>query len=1305
MNVVSGLMKIHDIYSEISTFISENSDLINLLTTESPSPTALLKYIINMSDATETALLNIIEDINDFSNLIGSVKDGYLYDDIKYEINKFDWDGDGEIENTTALKFDILTQDGANITIPFYELFTLPDPPVSIKISQNGGDAIFDYEMFFGNIDENYNPIFNDNDYLLIDEGTAAGMSVFSKILGIIGKALFIYDLNNPSINIKNAINNDENLEEYISNLILDLMKNPPPFDSQKITGEELKNHIFGDMLTFKDNIKSIDLINQIKNDLLSFHDLVRMIFEDKIMDYIAQKHDVTSGNTPPVPKYDFDMSMDLLGETEKMSNFINNPSEGIEIPIGYNESFTLHPGVFFNNPDDFSDLNVFLPDISIVSTYDSTNLLIELPDPTFKGLVDGLDATIEINTEEFGKENYFIHQEEDITIVGTSVTFRWHPSSELNATITYEVIVDKNEDKVWDYIEDNIPSSDLMVFAKTSNMQITLQLEEGDYFWAVIGYADFGNGKIEKIYPENPFWFSVFLKNIYYYIDLLNPADEADFSEIPTTITFEWQAFKSENGEDNPVDVDYYIFHIEKLDGMGSYTESEETDNSTTVEITEDGKYGWWVDGYYTDPETFETIEIHSQYYTFKAGNVIETTYFYPIDPYDFIPALPGANSIEVHFAWGANNLQTEKDSNIFELYYREEGTDTWSSTTNINVYWQDDQGNYEAEAFVRGFTPGKSYEWKVKAFINDTEFVESEIWYFYIEESSWLSELHLIMPLDGEEATTNNIQFTWGMDPNYDGDFFLHVKPVDTWENTYDTLITPTDYSTGTDPYTNEMTFNYSMTLPDGAYKYWVSLENVPEEDYQDTEHRWFFINMSPYDVLLDYPEQNANFDYYTIWFSWHVAPPSPLENEEETYNSPENLTLEIIDSENNIVFSQSGFSGDDNISVDFDNPGIYYWYIKDEEDNILSAVFSFEIIDVWQEQQEEKINLFNPLNGEIFETDNTFEYINFNWEDLGENIEYEFFFKSAKELVVSDNNYLEPFDYLYEPYYNLELKKGPYIWKVESYDATQTYVSDVRSFNIASSDHPYLTVNGPSAGEKAGPLDTITFYASNTINPINYHIILFSRWGETWTDPGLFEESLVENPEIPLEFPLWVLFRRDEPYDIYYYAIVADDGNETIISPVRSFYYEPILKDNYVFFDPEYLNLSTSPETFTVNTQGANLTDIQGIEIHLRVDNYNTITFESSSISIPDVENSFIKSEIKYDEWNDEEFEEIIISIISPDMDLSDTQIASFSITSNGTFDSAHINITDASIIFKENSSPVHLENNNYLEISGQ
>ncbi|MBM7559546.1 hypothetical protein [Marinitoga litoralis] len=533
MNVISGLMRIYDIYTEFSNFISQNGDLINLLTTENSSPSALLKYLINISDATETAILNIIEDINNFSDLIGNVKDGYLYYDLKYEINNFDWDLDGNNENTSPLKFKVITYDGSNISIPFYDIFTLDDPPKSIEIDQTGGDAIFDYEMSFDNIDGNYTPEFDGNDYLLIDEGSAAGMSILTKIIGIIGKALFIYDLNDPSINIKNAINNNEDLTQYITELLMTLLQNPPPSDSQKILGSELQTSIFGNMLKFKDNAKSIELINHIKNDLSSLHDLIKILFEDKIMDYIFQPHDPTSGEKPPILKNDFEMSMNLLHETEKMANLINNPSDGFDISIEYNKYFTLHPSVFFNNPEDFSDLNIFLPDISLISTYDSTNLLIELPDPTFNGLISGLDSTFTVNLEDFGKEEYFIYQE-DVTIIGTSVTFKWYPSTDLNATITYELIVDRNEENVWNYIEGNISSQDLLIFSKTSNTQITLELDEGDYFWAVIGYADFGNGKIEKIYPENPYWFSVFLEDTFYYINLITPINGDFYEDVP---------------------------------------------------------------------------------------------------------------------------------------------------------------------------------------------------------------------------------------------------------------------------------------------------------------------------------------------------------------------------------------------------------------------------------------------------------------------------------------------------------------------------------------------------------------------------------------------------------------------------------------------------------------------------------------------------------------------------------------------------------------------------------------------------
>ncbi|WGS64500.1 hypothetical protein [Marinitoga aeolica] len=1298
MNVVTGLIKIYNIYSEILNFISQNGDLINLLATENPSPTSLLKYVVNISDATETAVLNIIEDINDFSNLVGVVKDGYLYEDIKYEINNFDWDLDGNIENTSPLKFKVITHDGSDISIPFYDIFTLDGPPKSIEIDQTGGDAIFDYDMFLGNIDENYIPEFNDNDYLLVDEGTAAGMSVFSKILGIIGKALFIYDLSDPSINIKNAINNNEDLTQYIPELLLTLLQNPPPSDSQKILGSELQASIFGNMLKFKDFTKSIELINHIKNDLSSFHDLIKMLFEDKVMDYIVQPHDPTSGEKPPILKNDFEMSMNLLHETEKMANLINNPAEGVDIPLGYNEYFTLHPGVFFNNPEDFSDLNIFLPDISIISTFDSTNLLIELPDPTFKGLIEGLPATLTINLEEFGKKEYFIHQE-DITVIGTSVTFKWYPSPDLNATITYEIIVDRNEDNVWNYIEGNIPSQDLLIFAKTSNTQITLQLDEGDYFWAVIGYADFGNGKIEKIYPENPYWFSVFLKNIYYYIDLINPLDETDFSETPTDITFSWQAFNSENGEDNPIDVDYYIFHLEKLDGTGIYIESEETINSTTIEIIEDGKYGWWVDGYYTDPETFETIEIHSNYYTFKAGNVVENAYFYPIEPYDFIPVSPGTTSIEIYFAWGTNNLQTERISNIFELYYKDEESDTWQSTTNTNIYWHDDYGNYEAEAFISGFVPNKSYEWKIRAYINDSDYIESPIWYFSIEEEIWLLNLHSIHPMDGE-ATTNNVKFTWGYDPDYTGNFELHVRPTNTWEETYDTLITPTDYSTDTDPITGEMTFNYTLTLPDGIYKWWVAIPQENTDNYEETEHRWLFVNETPFDILLDYPEPMAVFDYYTISFGWH---------KNWYYLNDTNitdLTFEVIDDENNIVYTEDYKNSDDWTTVTFNNPGVYFWRVKDNSGNIISDTFNFEIKDWWNPPEENEIGLYTPLNGEIILSNATYTNIDFSWSNV-ENIDgYSFNFIPANMFLDSVRGHIDEIDYTPNNFYSLELKNGIYLWNIRTYDYLNDveYQSPIRSFNILNNQNIELDVIGPTNKERATPLDTISFVATSLSNSeITYYILIMNSWGEIYVIPNSFENDLIHPSGSPVELGMWELFNNKQFGDLYYYAIIANDGENMIISPVQSFYYDDTLYGNFVSFDKEQINLSQD-STFTIRTQGPDISNVNGLEIHLRIDP-EIISIDSSSI-ILNSENSFIKSFMRHDDWNNEDYLEVIISLYSNNnLDLSNTDIAKFTISSTYTNIFTNINIIDAYVTFEENIAPVKLEVGNILNVTSE
>ncbi|KLO24146.1 hypothetical protein [Marinitoga sp. 1155] len=1301
-DIVSGLKNIYNTYSHIMTFLNENKDFISSLTSFEASPQIFIKYIINMSDATETALLNIIKDINNISLLFGTIKNGYLYTDVKYKINEFDWDMDGTVESTSPLKLKIKTENGED-SIPFYDLLKIDQFSRVLGIDPAGGDAIFDYELINENISENHNPTFDDNDYILIDEGTAGQISLVTGLIGIIGKSLFIYDLNNPSENIKAALKSNVNLMDKIDEILKTLLKNPPPLDSEKITGWELETYIFGHMLYFKDYNTSIELINTIKNELISLHDILNKIFEDRIMDYIIQPHDPTSGDTPPVKLEDFIPAMDGLKKTEELAQIIQDPSKGIDIPLEYNKNITIYPGVFFNNPDDFSNLNVFLPDIYIEESNNSTNLIVEFPDSTFKGLISGLDSKIEINLEDFGKEKGTIHLE-DITIIGTSVTFQWTPKNINNATITYELIIDNTEWRVWDYIDGNLSPNELIRLVRTPDTQVTIDLNEGSYFWAVIGYADFGNGNIEIIYPENPYWFNIYVEDTFYYIDLISPENEWHSTDAPAEVNFEWKAFIHKNNMDEPIIVDKYVLYIEQLTEPYNYFEYQLSSETTSISL-DTGKYRWNVMGYYQDPETFEEHEIYSDYFEFKIGDIEETAYFYKMEPPDYVPSLPGDTTTDVYFRWGVNNLNSQiATANIFELYYREITDDNWiKASEDINILWYDeDYGSYEAEMIIPELSVGKEYEWKIRAFIDESNYIESEIWYFFIEEGTWMLDLHLIQPLDGDATQANNIGFIWGMDPSYTGDFELHIRPIDTWEN-MDILITPDDYSTGTDMFTGEMTFNYNVNLEDGAYKYWLSLANVEPEEYQETEHRWFFINTEPYEVLLDYPEQNAVFDYYTIWFSWHhIMPPPDPDNPAPPQNM--NYIFEVINEEGNIIYN-TNLENQYYVTVDFDNPGIYYWHIMDDSGNIISATFTFEIKDIWGEPEENKLQLFTPLNGEFIISSESFKNIGFTWENLGENIEYTFFLKSAKELIETDTNYIESFDYVINPDYNLELKDGPYIWMVNGYDDNYSfYNSNIRSFNISSSDNSMDIEVYDSFDKTANPLDTISFYASNTANQIEYHILLFTPWQEVWTYPGIFETSLIGNPNEEITIELWQLFNKLQYGDIYYYAILADDGNETIISPVKSFIYDPLLKGNYVSFAPQYLE--NNQNTFQLNTSGDDLTEVYGIEFYLKTD--PEITFDASNISISDsdIDFSLIKSSIKFDDYTDEEYKEIIISIIfkSP-LDLSDTEIASFTLNNDSIVYGTTIEITDAFILFEENKAPVLLEIENSLEVHGQ
>ncbi|MBM7559545.1 hypothetical protein [Marinitoga litoralis] len=659
----------------------------------------------------------------------------------------------------------------------------------------------------------------------------------------------------------------------------------------------------------------------------------------------------------------------------------------------------------------------------------------------------------------------------------------------------------------------------------------------------------------------------------------------------------------------------------------------------------------------------------------------------------------LPGTQSADIYFSWGVNNLHTEKASNdIFELYYREEGTETWQSTTNIDVYWMDEFGNYEAEALILGFAPNKSYEWKVRAYLDDVNYTESPIWNFYIGEEIQFIELHLIHPLDGESTTTNNIKFIWGYDPDYAGDFELHIRPIDTWEETYDTLITPTDYSTDTDPITGEMTFNYSLTLPDNIYKWWIiTSQDENSYNYEETEHRWLFVNSTPFDVLLDYPEPMSTFDYYTISFGWHT-------NSFKT-EYLDDLIFEVKDENDNIIYSE--ITNSDNwTSVTFENPGVYYWYLKNSSNEIVSATFNFEIKDWWSPPEENEISIYAPLNGEVILSNNIYTKIDFSWSNV-ENIDgYSFNFVPANMFLDSAQGYIEEIDYTPNNFYSLELKNGIYLWRIHTYDYENNidYQSPIRSFNILNNQNIELDVTGPTDKERVTPLDTISFVATSLSNSdIRYNILLMSSWGEIFVLPNPFENDLIYPSGSLVELEMWELFNDKYFDDIYYYAIIADDGENKIISPVKSFYYDNTLYGNFVFFDKEKINLSEE-STFIIRTRGPDINNVKGLEIHLRIDP-ETISIDSSSILL-NSDNGFIKSFMRYDDWYNEDYLEVIISLYSNNnLDLSNTDIAKFTINSTYTNINTNINIIDAYVTFEDNIAPVILEIENILNVTSE
>ncbi|WP_129408230.1 hypothetical protein [Marinitoga lauensis] len=396
-NIGEVFINIPDLFHNVSNILYENEDFINSLiySLNDMNISEMLLNIINMPDILENSLQELLERIGNYSEKLNL--EDYMDKNLKWEINNFDWNNDGLISGNTELHINatvtyIDNPEPQRVSLGLYSDLILGDLSNIENLEFIGidnstpGDAIFDWEIISGEVTptefNNYTPIFDDNDYLVIDEGLVSTLSFIFKNIYAQGNILYLYNWNSPSATLTEILENNDTFEASMMELLTKLSKDGI------ITSEELEDNIFGNMLEAKDeNFET--RVASIQNSIISLKNPIKYGLEDSIIDYLYKDHDLTSGPMELFSKWNiFDNNITRLFITD------------INLPIHLGGSVLLYPAVFFENPEDFKNLNIYLPDITLEGTFDGdipeiSTMTINFPDPYFGNLISGIDSPI----------------------------------------------------------------------------------------------------------------------------------------------------------------------------------------------------------------------------------------------------------------------------------------------------------------------------------------------------------------------------------------------------------------------------------------------------------------------------------------------------------------------------------------------------------------------------------------------------------------------------------------------------------------------------------------------------------------------------------------------------------------------------------------------------------------------------------------------------------------------------------------------------------------------------------------------
>ncbi|MBM7559544.1 hypothetical protein [Marinitoga litoralis] len=388
---------IHNLSNTFSTHEAYIFSILEALNSEDLN--GVLLSLINIPTDFKNDILTLLEKLGDYAEKL-QLND-YLYENIKWMINDFDWNNDGIITNNAELHIEATVTYMDNTvqkeSLGVYSDLILGDMSNIENIefigidSDTPGDAILDWDLVEqlsddGTVTNGYASVFDENDYLLIDEGFVSMLDFILKYIYGYGNMLFLYNLT-PTATVIDILEN-YSLDASITELLLNMAK-----DDNIITQKELIGNIFGNMLTAENDFET--RVASIQNSFITLDIPIKYAIDDSITDYLYIPHDPTSG---PIDL----MELWELSGSKITKLFMTD----INTPVSLGGPIMIYPAVFFESSANFEDLRNYLPDITLEGTLNSdtpeiSKITFDLPDPYFGDLVSGIQNPIIIENPD----------------------------------------------------------------------------------------------------------------------------------------------------------------------------------------------------------------------------------------------------------------------------------------------------------------------------------------------------------------------------------------------------------------------------------------------------------------------------------------------------------------------------------------------------------------------------------------------------------------------------------------------------------------------------------------------------------------------------------------------------------------------------------------------------------------------------------------------------------------------------------------------------------------------------------------